>query len=355
MVVNGPPRFYSAEVLLYGCILSLLCGGTEAIVLTHSIDWLMSGPPWVQYRTRLDLLGETERSKNVKAARQALLAHPQVQALLTELAEWPGRTLTRHNDASHPLHQLVFIADLGLRATDLGVEQIVDLVLAHQAAEGVFQVKVNIPTHFGGTGKDQFAWMLCDAPSSVYALAKLGVKDRRVKAAAKQLAGLLRDNGWPCAVTPELGKFHGPGRRSDPCPYATLITLKALAQFPEWRDSDVCHAGAEALLKLWTQRKAQRPYLFAMGSDFAKLKAPLIWYDLLHVAEVLTQFEWLGQDKRLGEMMSLVKAKADAHGRFTPESIWQAWREWDFGQKREPSAWLTLSALRVLKRFPLHS
>jgi hypothetical protein len=186
----------------------------------------------------------------------------------------------------------------------------------------------------------------------VYALAKLGVKDRRVTAAAKQLATLLRDNGWPCAATPELGKFHGPGRRSDPCPYATLITLKALAQFPEWRDSEVCHIGAEALLQLWTQRKTQRPYLFAMGSDFAKLKAPLIWYDLLHVTDVLTQFEWLGQDKRLGEMRSMVKMKADAQGRFTPESIWQAWRDWDFGQKRAPSTWLTLSALRVVNRLP---
>ena len=44
------------------------------------LDWLLSGPPWVQYRTRLDLLGETERSKDVKAARQAMLDHPQVQA-----------------------------------------------------------------------------------------------------------------------------------------------------------------------------------------------------------------------------------------------------------------------------------
>jgi hypothetical protein len=42
-------------------------------------------------------------------------------------------------------------------------------------------VKVNIPTHFGGTGKDQLAWLLCDAPSPVYALTKLGVRDRRHK------------------------------------------------------------------------------------------------------------------------------------------------------------------------------
>ncbi len=87
-----------------------------------------------------------------------------------------------------------------------------------------------------------------------------------------------------------------------------------------------------------------------MGQDFAKLKAPLIWYDVLHVTEVLTQFEWLRKDKRLGEMVAIVKAKADDAGRFTPESIWQVWREWDFGQKHEPSAWLTLMAQRMLKR-----
>jgi hypothetical protein len=112
----------------------------------------------------------------------------------------------------------------------------------------------------------------------------------------------------------------------------------------------VCHIGAETVLGLWQQRKAQRPYLFAMGADFAKLKAPLIWYDILHVTEVLTQFEWLRPDERLNEMASIVKAKADDEGRFTPESIWQAWREWDFGQKREPSAWLTLMAWRMLRR-----
>ena len=319
--------------------------------MNELIDWLLSSSPWVKYRTRLDLLGETERSKDVKAARQAMLDHPQVKALIAELREWPGPALNRHNDASHLLHKLVFIADLGLRATDPGVDRIADRVLAHQSAEGAFQVKVNIPTHFGGTGKDQFAWMLCDAPSVVYALVKLGVKDRRVKVAAKHLASLIRDNGWPCAATSELGKFHGPGRRSDPCPYANLITLKALAQTREWHDDDdVCHLGAETLLSLWAQRKTQRPYLFAMGTDFARLKAPLIWYDILHVTEVLMQFEWLHKDQRLREMTAIVKGKADKQGRFTPESIWQAWRDWDFGQKREPSAWLTLIALRVSKR-----
>jgi hypothetical protein len=49
-------------------------------------------------------------------------------------------------------------------------------------------------------------------------------------------------------------------------------------------------------------------------------------------------------------MAVIVKAKADDQSRFAPESIWQAWHEWDFGQKREPSAWLTLIMLRILQR-----
>jgi hypothetical protein len=167
----------------------------------------LGSSPWVPYRTRLDLLGETERSKEVKAARQMMLDHPQMQALIGELREWPGPALNRHNDAHHLLHKLVFIADLGLRTTDPGVDRLVDRVLDLQSAEGVLQVKVNIPARFGGAGKDQLAWMLCDAPLLVNALAKLGVKDRRAKIAAKHLASLIRDNGWPCAAAPEAGKF----------------------------------------------------------------------------------------------------------------------------------------------------
>lgn len=181
--------------------------------MNKPIDWLLSGAPWVQHRTRLDLLGESSRTAKVKAAREAMLDHPQVQALLAELSGWPGPPLTRHNDASHLLHKLTFIADLGLRANDPGVDRIVERILAHTSAEGMFQVLVNIPIRFGGAGQDQFTWMLCDAPSIIYALAKLGVKDRRVTIAAKHLARLIRDNGWPCAASPEVGKFRGRAAR----------------------------------------------------------------------------------------------------------------------------------------------
>jgi hypothetical protein len=87
-----------------------------------------------------------------------------------------------------------------------------------------------------------------------------------------------------------------------------------------------------------------------MGTDFRKLKAPLFWYDILHVLEVLSQFKWVKKDKRFKEMMSLVTSKADKDGRYIPESIWTAWKDWDFTQKKIPSPGLTLFVQRILKR-----
>ena len=87
-----------------------------------------------------------------------------------------------------------------------------------------------------------------------------------------------------------------------------------------------------------------------MGTDFAKLKAPMVWYDIMHVLEVLTRFPKLHKDRRLLEMVDIIKAKSDEHGRFTAESMWKAWSDWEFGQKRNASSLLTLQVHRILKR-----
>ncbi|MBI5302440.1 MAG: hypothetical protein HY868_09900 [Chloroflexi bacterium] len=319
-------------------------------------DWLLEGSAWVQYRTRRDLLKQKEDHAAVIAARQAMLADLQVRGLVTQAAALSSTIINSHKSAGHPLHQLAFLADLGLRADDPGMDKIIARILKHQSAEGPFQVLMNIPKHFGGTGKDEWAWALCDAPTVVYALVKLGLgDDARTQRAIEHLTGLVRDNGFPCAVSQELGKFRGPGRKDDPCPYANLVMLKTLALNPRTRNSRASHIGAETLLALWAESKRQHPYVFYMGTDFRKLKAPLVWYDILHVLDVLTQFPWLRQDARLRAMAEVVRAQADEHGRFVPSSVWKAWEGWEFGQKKEPSRWVTLVAQRALKRIGMET
>ena len=223
--------------------------------------------------------------------------------------------------------------------------------MKHQSEQGPFQLPTNVPTHFGGSGKDEWAWALCDAPVVVAALIQLGLSDdKRVQTAIKHMDGLVRDNGWPCTVSPELGKFRGPGRKDDPCPYATLVMLKVLAHVPELRESKPAKIGAEALLSLWEESKEKHPYMFFMGTDFRRLKAPLFWYDILHVLDVLSHFEWIWKDKRFKQMLNVVESKANPDGQFAPESVWMAWKDWDFSQKKVPSMGLTFFVQRILKR-----
>jgi hypothetical protein len=316
-----------------------------------TMEWLLQGPPWVEYRTRVDLLKQRASNPHVRRARQAMLADPQVKGLVKGLSDWPVKVLSSHKSAGHPLHQLTFLADIGLRVDDPGMDKVIRRIVKHQSAQGPFQVLTNVPVHFGGTGKDDFAWALCDAPLVVYALLKFGLEqDSQVQAAVKHLMGLERANGFPCAVSPELGKFRGPGRKDDPCPFANLAMLKVLAQNPKWRDGEVGRTAAETLLSAWGERRTRHPYMFFMGTDFTKLKAPLVWYDILHLLDVLTLFPSVCSDPRLQEMARIVKDKSDIAGRFMPESIWTAWGDWEFGQKREPSYWLTFLVHRALAR-----
>jgi len=126
--------------------------------------------------------------------------------------------------------------------------------------------------------------------------------------------------------------------------------IKMLSQFDEWKDSKEVHVGTECLLDLWQNSRERHPYMFYMGTDFRKIKAPFIWYDILHVSDVLSQFNWLRKDSRMRELIDILMSKANDEGKFIPESIWMVWKGWDFAQKKQPSRWLTFLAIRIIKR-----
>jgi len=313
-------------------------------------DWLMEGDPWIQHATQIRLLGAAPESRPSCQLKSLAIVEPQVRTLLKEVRDWPWLPLTRHNDAKHPIHKLAFLASIGLSYRDLDIQETVDHLLANQSLDGAFCIPLQTYERFGGSGQPEMGWMLCDGPLIAATFCELGLgQDPRVRRAMEHYVSLVRDNGWPCAVDPAMGRFRGPGSRSDPCPYATLLMLRLLSAAGEL-DHPAAYIGVETLLGLWTQRQERRPYLFAMGTHFSRLKAPLIWYDIVHVMDVLSHFVWAHDDARFQEMLALVTSKADGAGRFRPESVWMAWKEWDFGQKRESSRGLTLIIQTLLAR-----
>ena len=319
---------------------------------TEQISWLLEADePWTRYRTLVDLLEQPEGDAKVQAARADMLGHPRVQDLIASASGWGDRPLKRHNDASHPIYAFSTLADFGLRTDDDGMSGSIAAMMAHQAPSGAWQTVVNIPARFGGSGEDQWSWMACDAPTLLYSLLAFGLDgDPRVQKAVEHLAGLADESGWRCVAAPELGSFRGPGRKDDPCPMATVYALKALAQVSDLLDSPATRAGTETLLDHWACQGERKIYLFGIGTDYRKLKYPFVWYNVLHVVDVLSRYPFVHNDPRLCEMVEAITSQADEEGRYTATSMYRAWKGWSFADKKNPSPWLTFLVLRSLKR-----
>jgi len=320
------------------------------------IEWLAnSTEPWTRYRTLVDLLELPETEPDVIKARQEMLSHPDVRGLIETAATWGETTLKRHNDASHPIYAISTLADFGVRTTDPNMKLVADKILAHQSPEGPFQTVINIPKAFGGDSTDHWTWIICDAPTLLYCLIAFGLEnDPRVRLATDHLVSLLDENGWRCRCAPELGRFRGPGKKDDPCPIANVYALKALS-IASYQDGPAVHIGTEMLLSHWAGEIGPKMYLFGVGSDYRKLKYPFVWYDILHVADVLSHYPFIYSDVRFQNMIDVITQQADQDGRYTATSMYKAWKSspsggWSFADKKSPSPWITFLVLRLQKR-----
>lgn len=304
---------------------------------------------WLKYAIHLNLYHEPKESLIEK--RELALSDENIQRYLSDIVNFHGYLVTNHKNPDLPIHKLLFLLDLGFDTDVPEIKTAIDEILKHRDENGVFQSMTNVPVHFGGEGKDVFSWCLCDAPLLLLALLKAGIDyHSEIETGVNYLISLNRDNGFPCAVSKELGKFRGPGRRDDCCPYATLIMADLLSYIPEYKDSPITKNTVEVLLNLWKTSVDQHPYMFYMGTDFRKLKAPSNWYDIVSVVGVLSKYDFVHQDPRFLDMLSLIKNKQDIDGFFTPESVYLKLKDWDFGQKKIPSPYLTYLCQRVFQR-----
>jgi hypothetical protein len=71
--------------------------------------------------------------------------------------------------------------------------------------------------------------------------------------------------------------------------------------------------------------------------------------DILQIVEALAGLG-CGADSRLANALQLVRGKQDAHGRWALEYDYSGKTWVDFGPKKQPSKWVTLRALKVLKQ-----
>jgi hypothetical protein len=319
--------------------------------MTIDLNWLLSQDDWIAYQVKTDLLSETMNEKEDIDKRNDILSDTLFKQIISDLESWPGGVLKRHNDSKQLIHKLAFLADVGIKHTDNPLPSIAEKIKATALDDGIYPVLTNIPTNFGGTGKDDLLWMLCDAPTILYALAKMGLDtDSDILAATRYLTSLQDENGWRCKASSKLGKFSGPGRKSNPCPYANLLMLKLISVLNTDEFDAAASKGLEVILSLWENQGARKERMFGIGTDFRKPKAPLIWFDIIHVLDTLSNYKQIHSDKRFIEMLDELEKQMDNNGKLTAKSMYRPWKEWEFSNKKEPSRWLTFLTYRILKR-----
>lgn len=323
------------------------------MVIMNYIEYILeNGESWLLYATKINLLNESKET--LKELRQQTLSEPKIKSYLNDISDFHSILVSNHKNPELPIHKLIFLLNIGLDTDVIEIQKAVDQIMAHKDENGVYQSLTNIPKHFGGSGEDTFGWCLCDAPLLLYALLKAGIDyEKHIKQGVNYLLKFYKTYGFPCVVSQEHGKFRGPGRKDDCCPYATLIMLKLLSCIPEYENSKISNDIAMILFSLWENSLEKHPYMFYMGTDFRKLKAPAIWYDIVSVVDVLSHFDFVKSDKRFLEMVMLIKDKQDDNGLFVPETVYQKCKNWDFGQKKKPSPYLTYLCHLILMRVGL--
>jgi hypothetical protein len=82
-----------------------------------------------------------------------------------------------------------------------------------------------------------------------------------------------------------------------------------------------------------------------------KFHFPVIGFDLLQVAEALTALGY-GSDPRLANTLDLIRQKQNEAGQWLLEENYGYRHPWwaKFGARGKPNKWVTLRALRLLKR-----
>jgi hypothetical protein len=308
------------------------------------IEWLLAGEPWVVYHTLTDLLDKNAGEKSVTSARKAIAEHPLVRKIFNDLNRdgywgkpkdihtwWPRKSTT--------FWILPVLADFGLDIEDDRIARACEYVFSTQLESGGFGW--DPPTKPGD----------CHSAIIIESLARLGLLgDPRLQRAYKWLARRQRlDGGFWCKDTGQIG---GPREKEPGCAMATMFVLGALAQNPKLRDGDTAIKGVDFLYECWRNRGKMKyaGHDSQIGTDWEKLKYPFTDYKILKFLDVLSQFGFARKRLRESEIVDLLLSKRDVEGRVMPESVIQVWSDFDFGQKEKPSKWITLLALRILKR-----
>jgi squalene cyclase len=337
------------------------------------IDWLLGNDnPAVKYFAMRDLLDFRRTDSELAAAKSHLINYSMTQRILSRQnpdGSWESADRPYLPKYKSSYWQIMFLAMFGLDRASHQVERGVNHILGFQHEEGGFVEfmeegakreyeylsKRDLKHKKGYPPIDEWIpariremELSCLTGNMALALIRLGYSDHRaVRDALKWLVEIQNtDGGWLC---PYWGAHkndkHG-------CFMGTITPLDAFSEAPK----KLLNAGAKRSIERGAEfllmhrlYKADHHNFRPIKKQWLLLTFPEFFYDILRGLSVVTKLGY-AEDPRIDDALQVIMNKRLSTGEWPVERNYAGTMYGIIERKGKPSKWMTLEALRVLKR-----
>lgn len=359
-----------------------MSGSTNEAVLDRL---LQSEEPSVVWKTRVNVLGESRDSSDIRALEDLVRDSPRAEALTQDLAAPPSpepEAVTDIYDPGNlrfaegagpvPVYSkwqgaqwvLMTLADIGYPPGDdrlrPAADEMVDMWLgprfynefeADSKAQVYSKIQTGIPLMEG-----RYRTCASQQGNALYSVLTLGLDDERIHDLVERLLfWQWPDGGWNCDKNPSADSstfIH------------TLWAMRGLALYADRTGNqdaaDAVESASEVFLRRHLYKRASNGKV--IRESFTKLHYPLYWhYDILGALKVFAE-AGMTEDERLGDAVDLLESKAFPDGGWPAEARYYErtsnevsrgtdYVSWGGVSKKKMNEWVTVDALYVLTKF----
>jgi hypothetical protein len=332
-------------------------GDWKLIVKADPTAWLLEEDnPSVRYFTLIEILDKSITDSEVKKTKNAIMnigVVPQILAKQNGDGYWETPKDFYTAKYKGTAWQLMILAELGADERDTRIRKACEFILANSQNPESSGFSMCLSSKTGGGRRSGV--IPCLTGNMVWSLIRLGyLEDPRVQRGINWIGTYQRfddgieeaPKGWPYDKYVMCWGKHT-------CHMGAVKALKALAEIPaDKRSKEVDAAienGAEHML---------RHHIYKRSHDLSRLSKPswlrfgfplMYQTDALEILGILTKLGY--KDERMQETVDLVLSKQDSQGRWNLENTFNGSFQVDIERKGEKSRWVTLNALKALKRF----
>jgi hypothetical protein len=320
-------------------------------------NWLLEDDnPSVRYFTLTDILDKPVNDSEVKEAKKAIMdigIVPQILAKQSSDGCWETPTAFYTAKYRGTVWQLIILAELGADERDSRVRKACEFVIANSQNPESSGFSMHVSARAGGGLRSEV--IPCLTGNMVWSLIRLGyLEDPRVQRGINWITTYQRfddgakeaQKGWPYDRYVMCWGTHT-------CHMGAVKALKALAEIAADQRNRAVEAtvknGAEYMLKHHIYKRSHNLSKVSKPG-WLRFGFPLMYQDdALEVLGILTKLGY--KDERMQEAVDLVLSKQDAQGRWKLENTFNGRFQVNVERKGEESKWITLNALKALKRF----